>query len=550
MKNIFITAMMLLLWPKPELIAQCESIGVISLNSEVKTPRPDPALVANMARYLNPPLAAERAIFLVPGLNGDHNAWRDLRDELSGYTNDFPSFPARRAEVRMIGTKNGPGYSQAAGLASAAKDVRDQMSNLNYAQLGIPDPGNNIAIGHSQGGLVIRAIEYNDTQLGKKRYFGGMVTFGSPHRGAAILTNGLPVSQGGRGQLSDFIDDFCVAISDGPLQEKLQLSDQFMFKLVRLLKLDDQALSLRDEICHVLADSILPHYILKDFTANITQDYMAHDEFYKKPNYLLNVLNTYQPQIPSVAFYGVEEEPVFWRQLGSITHKVHKYPAFQADPDQNFVDDYALLLANYNARYLIYKKQAEDFETYTDLSSNPGYFFSLLKSQFGFLISGQYITEGMRARRVSNAYKSGAQFLFNANDRWKGIIGARKTSIKQIGYICDCDHITGGYTTTSYVQNQEDCAAGFNSTSSGIVHCEVYPNVTLHVDEFENDGVVLASSARQLPGGIVNPGIPEIVYRLQSTNHQQIRNGGEIARVLLRLMDTPDFANFFLTPRL
>lgn len=551
MKRYYSIIVLLVVLSGPALLSgQCQTMFTLALQQEQRTAQPSASQVANLINFYQSVSGSKRVIFLVPGLNGDYNAWRDVRDETGGDTDEEPTYPARKAEMRMLGTKDGPGYSQDAGLASAAKDVWDEMSLLNYPQLGVSNPGDNIAIGHSQGGLVLRAVEYATSQLGRSAYFGGIVTFGTPHQGAAILTNGLPVSLGGRGQLGDFIDDFCVRVSDGPIQEKLQLSDQFLFKLVRLLNLDDDATDLRDQICETLADSILPHYILKDFTANITGDYMAHDGQYNQPNFLLNTLNLYQPGIPMVAFYGVEEEPVFWRQLGSITNKVHSFPAFQADPDQDFVDTYVQLKANYRAKQLLYQKQADDYEAFTNVQSNPSFVFAAIVIPVGVTLYLIYDSKRRRAQKVADAYMRGHKFLSSANARWKGIIGARKTSLKRNGYICDCDFVDAGYTTSTHVQNMWDCSIGMVVTSNGKRVCQVRPYMQPHVEEYENDGVVLASSAKQLPGALVNPALSDQDYRMDKTNHQQMRNSSETASKLKRLFDYPDYGYFFMTPRL
>lgn len=530
--------------------AQCEPSSPISLVSETRIPQLSPRLVSNLNYFYNAASNTRRVIFLVPGLNGDYNAWRDVRDETGGDVDEYGPYPARKAEMRMLGTKNGPGYSQDAGLASAAKDVWDYMSSLNYNQLNVGSPLNNIAIGHSQGGLVLRALEYSHGTLGRTPFFGGLVTFGTPHQGAMILTNGLPVSLGGRGQLGNFIDGFCIYLSEGPIQEQLQLNDNFFFQLVRLLNLDDQALNVRDQICEVMSDSILPHYILKDYTSNITQDYMAHDEGYSFPNYLSTTLNQHQPNMPAVAFYGVEEDPVFWRQLGSIAKKVHSFPAFQADPDQNFVDNYASMLVNYRAKQLLYQQRASDYKAYADVACNI--FFSLNPFTIApsALLCTIYKGKYVRNQKVANAYHLGHDYLKKSNARWKGIIGARKTAITQNGYICDCDNLTTGSNTITQVQNIWECPAGIVLTPQGRQLCQIYANNNITIEEYENDGVVLASSAKQLPGALVNPTLSEQDYRMEKTNHQQMRNSSETAIKLKRLFDFPDYGYFFMTSRL
>ncbi len=551
MKTICVyTFLLVLLTVSQTSQSQCNQLSPISLISEKRVVQLSPELISNLNYYFSNSAMTKRVIFLVPGLNGNYNTWRDVRDETGGDVDEYGPFPARYAEVRMMGNKHDPGYSQDAGLASAAKDVWDYMSNINYASLNLGPLNQNIAIGHSQGGLVLRAVEYSHAHLGRKAHFGGLVTFGTPHQGAAILTNGLPISQGGRGQLGAFINDFCVSLTDGPIQEELQLNDNFFYAMLRLLNLDEKALDIRDHLCKIMADSILPYYILKDYTSNITGDYMAHDESYNTPNFLINTLNNHQPGMPMIAFYGVEDEPVFWRQLGSITKKVHSFPAFQADPDQDFVESYADLLASYRAKELIYQRRADTYQSYGATVCHPAYIINPFTLPVSAILCTIYQSKRRRNQLVSDAYERGWSFLKNSNDRWKGIIGARKTRIVQKGYLCDCDNITAGSTAVHHVQNAWECPVGISYSAQGKMLCQVYPNMQIVIDEFENDGVVLASSAKQLPGALVSSGLSDQDYRMDHTNHQQMRNSSETAKKLNRLFDLPDYGFFFMTPRL
>ena len=64
-----------------------------------------------------------------------------------------------------------------------------------------------------------------------------------------------------------------------------------------------------------------------------------------------------------------------------------------------------------------------------------------------------------------------------------------------------------------------------------------------------SDGIVLAESAKNLPGGMVNPNLSDDDYKLKNTNHQQLRNSSETREKLNRLFDRPDYGTFFNTPK-
>lgn len=110
----------------------------------------------------------ERNVFFVHGLNGNAGSWVKY-DEYFNSTRK--ANPIRH------------GYTEASGLTGAASDLRGQMAGSvvpnTYSQ--------NIAIAHSQGGLVVRTIAKN--YEGAQCPFGGFITVGTPNLGAKVVNS-------------------------------------------------------------------------------------------------------------------------------------------------------------------------------------------------------------------------------------------------------------------------------------------------------------------------------------------------------------------------
>lgn len=492
---------------------------------------------------------SERVIFLIPGLGGDENAWQDVHDETDGVTNEATFYEPRKASVIKFGEKDNPGYTEAVGLASAGGDLYDEMVIRNSA-FNPNKPNVNIAIGHSQGGLVLRATEYymNNTP-GKSPQFGGVVTFGSPHQGAEILTNGLPRSMGGQGLISDFASELCNAIVSGPLAEELKLSDELSFKIIRLLNVDEFILELESEFCDFIFSDTVMQLALPNLTPNITTDYLAQNEYFQGSNYLINTLNNYIPNIPMVAFFGIEDEPVFWRQMGSLRKGVHSYQAFQSDYDQLFVDDANDIVNHYYAKYLKYK---DKIDYHIDKLNKANDVLHVLLTPASAIAQILYhSSQREKYESVGYRYRDGYYFLRDANEYWEVIIGAFDTKVEMNGYVCECEEIGVPGSQISYLAASiDECPSGVTHLPGGIKRiCSRYNNVKVIHMHKANDGIVLAESAKNLPGAIVNPQLDNLDYALEGTNHQQLRNSSETASKLIDLFETNKYGTFFITPR-
>lgn len=248
-----------------------------------------------------------------------------------------------------------------------------------------------------------------------------------------------------------------------------------------------------------------------------------------------------------VAFHGVEEEPVMWRLLGSMLTKVYTYPAFQSDHDQHFVDQIADMKVNYYSKYMTYKGHADFHKKHMDNYCSPA--LPLL----GLLTAVPCLYHTVKYSKHLNtqqAYRKGYDILNEANEKWKAIIGARKTKSMITGkqVLCHCsDKCNGGTDFEFNTPNTVECLE--KDLNSACFSCtpRVYSIVETIVTQKANDGVVLAESATMLPGAVVNPGLSFRDYQLEKTNHQQLRNCSKTAEKLNRLFNTDDYSSFFIT---
>lgn len=133
--------------------------------------------------------AQNRNIFFVHGLGGDETSWSHYITHVNN-----------TRQANAIGFS----YTQTNGLGYAAMESRNDMASLVPAG----SFNSNIAIGHSQGGLVIRAIARDFP--GTARPFGGFITVGTPNHGAAIINSYQT------GALAGFTQDATAQLTAGP----------------------------------------------------------------------------------------------------------------------------------------------------------------------------------------------------------------------------------------------------------------------------------------------------------------------------------------------
>ena len=209
----------------------------------------------------------DRNVIWVHGLNDNLTAWQH-------YANIF-------AAERRINSHRQT-YSTGSGLSIAASSLR---SGLNNAAI----HPNNLAIGHSMGGVMIREVDRNP--LGG-RNFGGYITVASPNYGAQIA-NSLA-----SGAVQNAANHGVSQLKDGPTSEFL------------------------NPVWWI--GGIITYALAEYFTNNVNINNLvsapaSRNDLMANSN-PINNLNSHNSTLPRISIVAQEASPVHWRLLSTINH--------------------------------------------------------------------------------------------------------------------------------------------------------------------------------------------------------------------------------------
>ena len=171
----------------------------------------------------------------------------------------------------------------------------------------------NIAIGHSMGGIVARAI--NDDPA-DPRVIGGIITVGTPNNGAAIANSLL------NGDVATATDFACNSLLAGPLSEV-----PFASVIVQQIT--------NNIVCNQLGEIVTP--LLEGQSNQSAVDLAVGSQ-------VITGLTDQNSGIPQVAIWGNERSPVHWRLVSSA--------ASGNENDIEWVELAADFRAVYNGRFL------------------------------------------------------------------------------------------------------------------------------------------------------------------------------------------------------
>jgi pimeloyl-ACP methyl ester carboxylesterase len=436
-----------------------------------------------------------RIIYWLHGLGGDPTSWGRAM-EATAYQSPgqkIPGYPARKAECLA------PSYNQFS-LNGAGYTLHQQLVTSGDAicsSKGITDKTRNFIIAHSQGGLVSRAADkyYADTGQEGQRRFGGIVTFGTPHLGAKVLNNG--------DKYAEFASDAFYRLSVGPIADKL-------FDVVSIPFFGDDVYdklnNLVPRVSEFVGSTILP-VVLEGQQQPITSDY-------KVGAYPLDELNGYESTLPKIAFFGVEEEPVLWRQMYSfLVKKPNDFPAFQADYDDQLVEKSVILHDWYINKEQVWRQRANNVTSRKKKRA---------------------------AQETADKYQLGYFWLNGANERYKYLIGALELQTFEVPHLtCVCDIVDyDGNTIYEYEYAADSPADCQSSGPHNGCTAEILPIILYNLIERDNDGIVVAESAQGFSGA-------RIAQMLHS-NHQQMRNDSNTKAKLVDVFEG-SHGGYFIT---
>lgn len=441
-----------------------------------------------------PSLVVDRSVAWVHGLGGSGD------EESSTYENSWIQ-ASSATDVIYQTVSHRPSYTDV-GLTAAAYSLKSKM--LDYGTM----DNNSIIIAHSQGGIVSRRYDQILDDDGVARTFGGLVTFGSPHQGARIINN--------IDEFDPWLSETCEALSAGPIEESVSLGV--------VLTLISPFIS-EEEIVDFFCDVVLTDFIAPQVTgaleAPIGSDYAVGATE-------LADLNSYEPTIPYVCFYGIETEPEMWNTMVHFIpgHKPNESDAFMANND-SYLTDYANNeMNNYYAKYLEWDASANYWDGFMDDWSDWG-----LAALCWFCPFGEAELDLIHAQKVRDDYKLGYDWWVDANPTWKSIIG-QDTYVASEDCYCSCIFETGGdhYTTTHPNPDCGECNEMWGDCSNII---------TYTMETKQSDGVVLVESASNVLGMTYNA-------PMNDSNHFSMRNDHNTSDRLTELFNG-DYGYFFKT---
>jgi pimeloyl-ACP methyl ester carboxylesterase len=470
----------------------------------------------------NPPNGlGDKIIFWVHGLGGDETSWEraavvtEHGGETAEWDMNHSGWNARQANcIRPKYTELSMGGASATlqGKMLAAKHIN--ISNET-------DPKENFIIAHSQGGLVARHLwkryaEANSTVAEEDQMFGGIVTFGTAHQGAQIINNTVPASEGGPDLGDAFADGACTELAVGPVTEGVETN--FFLDIITTRSGIEESLT---NTCEGLSGLAI-RFLLSDFTAGITDDYMVGSPTIDELN-----VNDAQNPLPKVTFYGIEDDTdndLVWRIMSSLSEE-HDLPnksvAFEANEDGALMEDVIELMSDYIAKQEAWAMQAEFINEWTEnIVPCSWWEWTIFPT-----VCGLYDHQYYEAIAIRDGYKRGREWLATANTKYQIVMGGVKV-VPTPTFSCDCD----GTLIFEDVLDPDFCTGlGCTAVANG--------GIKFVLERRRSDGIVLEESASNYPGA-------EHSVELFGSNHQQMRNDRNTERALLELFGI-GYGDFF-----
>lgn len=476
------------------------------------TPNPSgPTRPSSGSGRLDPDGDSDRPVMWVHGHGGGAGSW----DRASAATQNAQIPPVPGYEPRKV-VSHPLDYSSSSNAISAAGSLlKTKMEGLGLDQ---NQKERAIVIAHSMGGLVSSYVDYLYDGEGnpQARTFDGLVTVGTPHKGAVLAANSYPYTGSMANQIAT---STCSALTAGPLEEEIQ--NNFFLDLL----FEKKARMLAGEFCNFLVNDIVT-IALRGFNAPIANDL--------KPNsQLINLLQNFQPQrTHRIAFYGVlPNDDMIWKTYHYMKNSPNADGFFEADKAQESVDTMNKNKAKYVAKRDYWQMRQNYWQTFMDRTCwNPLTIPLCLNATH----------HRNEARRIKEAYQRGVSWWLEINDQYRLLVGdlsmgpSSQASCQCTNYNTTTGTYSGPVTTMGYNGN---CT---NSTTSPYYQfCNwVAGQALIDVD---SDGIVLASSAMALPGASKH-------VKLQNDSHFQLVNSPRTKTALKGLWDSGYGEDFFVTP--
>lgn len=217
--------------------------------------------------------AQDRNVAWVHGLDGNASSWQHYNQIFDNERN-----------LNSLRTT----YNTENGITNSANQVINSM-NTRYGNNtnGANNP-QNLGIGHSMGGLMLRDAD-RITGNGTKK-FGGYITVTSPNYGAPISNSLLD------GSVERAAQNACNKLPDGPASQVFSLPWGVISNLTT------------NQLCDKFIDN--------DLVQNLQGTPVTNKDL-KVGSPTINAINNYNTNLPRISIWGEENSPVHWRMISS-----------------------------------------------------------------------------------------------------------------------------------------------------------------------------------------------------------------------------------------
>jgi hypothetical protein len=456
----------------------------------------------------------ERRVIWVHGKGGHMGSWARAGEASEYKEYNTSGFEARKLQSKYIE------YDETTTLLNASVSLRDKLNAVSGPQIseGNINPNRNFIIGHSQGGMVASTLLYKDfcsqPMDPNQRYYGGLVTVGSPLQGAYGLDH--------IDDIVDMSDEACTAFASGPTLE----STLGQFKILSWFIEPEAVLSVVGDACGFLEDEFI------SALGEMAQQGTVNE--YKIDSQPINWINNCQTDgISRVAFYGREApENLMWRTLDYFINKPNQVGHWEANSDEGYISNIV------EENLLKFKAKEEWYSSVVTLGLANGFPCETLAERIwrGFGNCNDFDL----AISVRDAYGEGSDWIESADDQYKLAIGALQKQEPQTVEYCEC--ITNENGEWSDVVYPGPC-----TPNDGCSFSHTIITTEIAIQEYESDGLVLAESAMNHPYTTYfdAQGNPAAV-RLENSSHMQQRNNTALKDALTNLYNG-DYGPFFST---
>jgi len=221
-------------------------------------------------------ISAQRNVNWVHGLDGNASSWQHYNQIFDNERN-----------LNSLRTT----YNTENGITNSANQVINSM-NTRYGNNanGANNP-QNLGIGHSMGGLMLRDAD-RITGSGTKK-FGGYITVTSPNYGAPISNSLID------GSVENAAENACNKLADGPLAQLFSLPWGIVSNLTT----------------NVLCDKFIDNNLVQNL-----QGTPVTNEDLKVGSPTIDAINDYETNLPRISIWAEENSPVHWRMISSNLH--------------------------------------------------------------------------------------------------------------------------------------------------------------------------------------------------------------------------------------